>query len=97
MIFSMSICLLACKPWACGYHYSYVLFLSFVYIYILFFIFLCFLFLCITNLPVSDIVRLPHLRSEDSQGQEKFLALSADKQTRTMTQSAQTTIPPYQP
>ena len=32
-------------------------------------------------------------------GQETFLAPSADKQTRhraTMTQSAQTTIPPYQ-
>ena len=35
-----------------------------------------------TNLPVNVIVRLPHPRSGDSQGQEKFLALSADKQTR---------------
>ena len=35
-----------------------------------------------TNLPVSDIVRLPHPRSGDSQGQETFLAPSADKQTR---------------
>ena len=35
-----------------------------------------------TNLPVSDIVRLSHPWSGDSQGQEKFLALSADKQTR---------------
>ena len=34
-----------------------------------------------TNLPVSDIVRLPHLRSGDGQGQETFLAPSADKQT----------------
>ena len=34
-----------------------------------------------TNLPVSDIVRLPHPRSGDSQGQEMFLAPSADKQT----------------
>ena len=33
------------------------------------------------NLPVSNIVRLPHPRSGDSQGQEKFLAPSADKQT----------------
>ena len=32
------------------------------------------------NLPVSDIVGLPHPRSEDSQGQETFLAPSADKQ-----------------
>ena len=35
-----------------------------------------------TNLPVSDIVRLPHPWSGDSQGQETFLAPSTDKQTR---------------
>ena len=35
-----------------------------------------------TNLPVSTIVRLPHPRSEDSQGQETFLEPSADTQTR---------------
>ena len=34
-----------------------------------------------TNLPVSDIVGLPHPWSGDSQGQETFLAPSADKQT----------------
>ena len=34
------------------------------------------------NLPVNSIVRLPHPQSRDSQGQEKFLAPSADKQTR---------------
>ena len=34
-----------------------------------------------TNLPVNTIVRLPHPRSGDSQGQETFLAPSADKQT----------------
>ena len=34
------------------------------------------------NLPVDVIVRLPHPRSGDSQGQETFLAPSADKQTR---------------
>ena len=33
------------------------------------------------NLPVNTIVRLPHFESGDSQGQETFLALSADKQT----------------
>ena len=46
------------------------------YTYIFIYIYIC------TNLPMSDIVRLPHLRSEDSQGQETFLAPSADKQTR---------------
>ena len=35
-----------------------------------------------TNLPVNAIVRLPHPRSRDSQGQETFLAPSADKQNR---------------
>ena len=37
-----------------------------------------------TNLPLNAIVRLPHLhlRSGDSQGQEMFLASSAEKQTR---------------
>ena len=34
------------------------------------------------NLPVNAIVRLPHSQSGDSQGQETFLAPSADKQTR---------------
>ena len=34
-----------------------------------------------TNLPVSDIVGLPHPQSVDRQGQETFLAPSADKQT----------------
>ena len=33
-----------------------------------------------TNLPVDVIVRLPHPRSGDSQGQETFLAPSANKQ-----------------
>ena len=33
-----------------------------------------------TNLPVNAITRLPHPRSGDSQGQETFLAPSADKQ-----------------
>ena len=35
-----------------------------------------------TNLPVNAIVRLPHPRNGDSQGQETFLAPSGDKQTR---------------
>ena len=35
-----------------------------------------------TNLSVNAIVRLPHPWSGDSQGQETFLAPSADKQTR---------------
>ena len=34
------------------------------------------------NLPVDVTVRLPHPRSGDAQGQEKFLAPSANKQTR---------------
>ena len=50
-----------------------------------------------TYLPVNVIVRLPNPRRGDSQGHETFLAPSYDKQTRSYeTQSAQTTIPPYQ-
>ena len=35
-----------------------------------------------TDLPVNAIIRLPHPRSGDSQGQEMFLTPSADRQTR---------------
>ena len=34
-----------------------------------------------TNLPLNSIIRLPHLRSGDIQGQEPFLALSAENRT----------------
>ena len=34
------------------------------------------------NLPTNSIVRLPHLWSSDSQGQETFLAPNADKEIR---------------
>ena len=34
-----------------------------------------------TNIPVDVIVKLPHSRSGDSQGHEKFSATSADKET----------------
>ena len=33
-----------------------------------------------TNLPVDAIIRIPHHRSGDSQGQETFLAPSANDQ-----------------
>ena len=39
------------------------------------------LYICIYILPVNAIVRLPQPRSRDSQGQETFLAPSADNQT----------------
>ena len=58
-----------------------------VYIYIYIYIYI----------PVNAIVRRPHHRSGDSQGQETFLAPSAYKQAHNIRQSAQTTIPPYQP
>ena len=35
-----------------------------------------------TNIPVDVIVRVPHPRNWDSQGQDTFLAASAGKQTR---------------
>ena len=49
----------------------------------------------VVNIPVKAIVRLPHPRTGDIQGQETFLTLSGDNKTVTMTKSAQTTIPPY--
>ena len=58
------------------------------------------MYMCIyiyTNLSVNTIVRLPHPRSGDSQGQETFLHPLLTSKPPTMTQSAQTTIPPYQP
>ena len=51
----------------------------YTYIYIDIYIYIIYIY---TNLPVSNIVRLPHPRSGNSQGQETFLAPSADKQTR---------------
>ena len=35
-----------------------------------------------TNLPLNAIVKLPYRQNRDSQGQEKFLAPSTDKQVR---------------
>ena len=47
---------------------------AYIYIYIYIYIY--------TNLAVNAIVRLHHPQSRDSQGQETFLAPSADKKTR---------------
>ena len=60
-----------------------------IYIYVYIYIFI--------YLPVTAIVRLPHSWSGDSQGQETFSTLCWTSKLATMTQSAQTTIPPYQP
>ena len=51
----------------------------YIYIYVYVFVYIIYIY---TNLPVDVIVRLLHLRSGDSQGQETFLAPSTDKQTR---------------
>ena len=53
----------------CDYMVIYIYIYSYMYIQ------------AFANLRVNVIVRLPHPRSEDSQGQETFLAPSADKQT----------------
>ena len=47
------------------------------------------------NLPVNAIVRLPHPRGGDNQVNERFLAPLLIAKPATMTQSAETTIPPY--
>ena len=59
--------------------YTYI-FILYIYIYI--YTYICICIFIYTNLPISHIVRLPHPRSEESQGHETFLAPSADKQTR---------------
>ena len=56
------------------YIHIYIHLYKYIYIYIYLYIY--------ANLPVNAIVRLPHPRSGDSQGQETFLAPSANKQTR---------------
>ena len=43
---------------------------------------LIYIYIYIQIYQMNAIVRLPHPRSGDSQGQETFLAPSADKQTR---------------
>ena len=53
----------------------------YTYIYIYIYIYIIYITYIYTNLRVSAVVRLPHPRSRDSQGQEIFLAPSADKQT----------------
>ena len=57
----------------CKYIYIYV----YIYIYIFSYMYIQ----IYANLPVNVIVRLPHPRSGDSQGQETFLAPSAYKET----------------
>ena len=52
----------------------------YVYIYIYVYIFIYIYIYIYNNLPVNAIVRLLHPQSGDSQGQETFLAHSADKQ-----------------
>ena len=51
-------------------------YLKYIYIYIHIYIYIY------AHLPRNDVVRLPHPRSGDRQGQETFLAPSADQQTR---------------
>ena len=58
------------------YIYLYV-YIYYIYLYIYLFIYI---YICIYIR--NAIVRLPYLRSGDSQGQETFSATSAEKQTR---------------
>ena len=62
------------------YIYIYI-YNIYIYIYIYICIYGIHIELRFTNLRVDVIVRLPHPRTGDSQGQETFLAPSADKQT----------------
>ena len=59
----------------------YLIYLIYLSIYLSIYLFI-YLSICLSIYPVNVIVRIPHPRSRDSQGQETFLACSADKQTR---------------
>ena len=50
-----------------------------------------------TNLPVNALVILSHPCIRYSDGQEMFLASSADKQTRNYDAECSKQHPPYQP
>ena len=54
--------------------YIHIYKLYFIYIYICIYI-----YTSLPGLPVNAIVRLPHPRRRDSQGQETFLAPSGNK------------------
>ena len=57
-----------------GLHIYIHTYIYYIYIYIRIYIYIY----IYTNLPVNAIVRLPHPRSGNSQGQETFLAPSTD-------------------
>ena len=71
------------------YMYDMYVYIYIIYIYIYIYIYIC-IYIYIYNIYIyisskftrNVIVRLPHPRSGYSQGQETFLAASADKQTR---------------
>ena len=67
----------------CMYICGYMVICKYIYIYMYIYIYIfSYMYIQIyANLPVNVIVRLPHPRSGDSQGQETFLASSADKET----------------
>ena len=66
----------------CMYKYIHLLiciYILYIFIYIFIYIYI-YIYICIYIR--NAIVRLPYLRSGDSQGQETFSATSAEKQTR---------------
>ena len=70
-------------------YYVNILYIYYMYIFIIY---------IHTNLPVSDLVSLPHPQSRDSsgQGQEMFLAPSADKETCNYDTEYSNHHPPHQ-
>ena len=84
MYICMYVCMYVCPyvcMYVCMYACMYVCICVYIYIYIHIYNIYIYIYIYIT-LPVNVIVRLPHPRSGDSQGQETFLAPSADKQIR---------------
>ena len=79
----------------CLYIYIYIKYIIYNIIYIYIFIFI-YTYIN-TNLPINAIVRLPLLGVEIARVRKRLQQPLLTRKPATMTQSAQTTIPPYQP
>ena len=77
--------------------YIYIKYIIYNIIYIYIYIFIFIYTYINTNLPINAIVRLPLLGVEIARVRKRLQQPLLTRKPTTMTQSAQTTIPPYQP
>ena len=81
----------------CLYIYIYIYIKYIIYNIIYIYIFIFIYTYINTNLPRNAIVRLPLLGVEIARVRKRLQQPLLTRKPATMTQSAQTTIPPYQP